>query len=174
MQTTHMQYGTSSVIVANATKKCKTCGEEKLLTDFYAHTKMRDGYRNQCKVCVCARTRQYALDHPEHTRAVQKIRDAKPERRATREIYRQQYKKDHPHKIKAGSAVNNAVRAGKLIKPEQCECCKREADLIHGHHEDYKKPLDVMWLCPTCHAARHKEANNAYLARLNKDYDRYC
>ena len=157
----------------NAAKECKVCSEVKPLVDFYFHAQMRDGYRNQCKVCVCARTRQYDLDHLERTRAVQKIRDAKPERRATREKYRQQYKKDHPHKIKAGSAVNNAVQRGKLIKPDKCERCERQVDLIHGHHEDYEKQLDVMWLCPPCHAERHKEINDAYIARLNKDYDRY-
>jgi hypothetical protein len=26
-----------------------------------------------------------------------------------------------------------------------------------AHHEDYDRPLDVMWLCQPCHKQRHKE-----------------
>ena len=24
---------------------------------------------------------------------------------------------------------------------------------LHGHHADYAKPLDALWVCPGCHAA---------------------
>ncbi len=33
-------------------KECKECLEIKLMTDFYAHTGMSDGYINKCKICV--------------------------------------------------------------------------------------------------------------------------
>ena len=41
------------------------------------------------------------------------------------------------------------------LKPEPCERCGD--DKSQAHHEDYSKPLDVMWLCSQCHADRHKE-----------------
>jgi hypothetical protein len=29
-----------------------------------------------------------------------------------------------------------------------------------AHHEDYDKPLEVVWLCQPCHKQRHKEILN--------------
>jgi hypothetical protein len=51
-------------------------------------------------------------------------------------------------------AVQNALRSGGLVKPERCEDCGAEGD-VHGHHEDYAKPLEVDWLCRGCHGHRH-------------------
>lgn len=59
-------------------------------------------------------------------------------------------------KIKAQSAVNDAIRDGKLTRPDNCSECGIEAR-IHGHHDDYTKPLDVRWLCHNCHIAWHQE-----------------
>ena len=40
-----------------ALKRCKDCGIEKPLSDFYAMRGMRDGFRNQCKLCFAERRR---------------------------------------------------------------------------------------------------------------------
>jgi hypothetical protein len=55
--------------------------------------------------------------------------------------------------------VRHAVRTGKLVKPDICEKCgctpPRRRDgrsLIQGHHHrGYSRPLDVRWLCHSCH-----------------------
>lgn len=54
------------------------------------------------------------------------------------------------------SAVKTALRNGTLIRPNSCEDCGI-ACVPHGHHDDYTKPMDVRWLCPTCHAAIHRK-----------------
>lgn len=56
----------------------------------------------------------------------------------------------------AKDAVYYAVKTGVLIRPDNCERCKRICK-PSGHHDDHNKKLDVMWLCPVCHSARHKE-----------------
>lgn len=48
-------------------------------------------------------------------------------------------------------AVRTAVKRGILIRPTTCEVCGREGK-IQGAHADYSKPLDVRWLCRSCHA----------------------
>lgn len=50
--------------------------------------------------------------------------------------------------------ARRAVDAG-LITKQPCERCG--AGYVHAHHEDYGKPLEVMWLCPFHHSARHRE-----------------
>lgn len=59
-------------------------------------------------------------------------------------------------KHKAREAVAYAVLTGVLIKPDACQEC-HAVGVIHGHHCDYNKPLEVMWLCPTCHGKWHRE-----------------
>src|SRR5580765_3386225 len=52
--------------------------------------------------------------------------------------------------------VFGAIRNGTLVRQpcSQCAAVKAEA-----HHEDYNKPLDVVWLCAGCHRRRHSEIN---------------
>lgn len=57
-------------------------------------------------------------------------------------------------KSKAHEMVAAAIKKGVLSKPSECERCRKEARL-HGHHEDYSKPLCVIWLCNSCHAREH-------------------
>lgn len=45
------------------------------------------------------------------------------------------------------------LRRGKLQKLT-CEHCGSEDSQMH--HEDYSKPLEVMWLCRICHMNLHR------------------
>ena len=60
------------------------------------------------------------------------------------------YEKNKKHKL-AGGKLRYAVKTGRIIKPSQCERCP-STENIQGHHEDYDYPLDVIWLCRSCHA----------------------
>lgn len=59
------------------------------------------------------------------------------------------------------NVVMGALGNGKLI-PEPCEKCGTSPDktngrcVVHAHHDDYNKPLDVRWLCQPCHFEWHK------------------
>lgn len=57
-------------------------------------------------------------------------------------------------------AISDAIRKGKMVRGEICECCQ-----IHGkmeaHHEDYDKPLEVVWLCKSCHVKRHRKIDDS-------------
>lgn len=78
--------------------------------------------------------------------------------RASKEYYKKNAKrmyKKYPERWRARSLVNYAVKTGALIKPKHCERCKDKK--VEGHHEDYSKPLEVMWLCRKHHYERHGE-----------------
>ncbi len=67
-----------------------------------------------------------------------------------------------PKQIRARNKVMKALASGKLI-PQPCENCgkqKRAKDgrnLVHAHHDDYDKPLQVRWLCVKCHYRLHHQ-----------------
>ena len=60
----------------------------------------------------------------------------------------------NPSKINARRVVEAAIKAGVLIKPEACSSCGKKDCRIEAHHEDHAKPLEVDWLCVSCHRKR--------------------
>lgn len=55
------------------------------------------------------------------------------------------------------SAVTKATRHGLLKKASEVNCERCGKQSTHRHHEDYSKPLEVVYLCSRCHKQRHKE-----------------
>lgn len=51
-------------------------------------------------------------------------------------------------KANARAYLNTYVKRGKVIKGV---CIKCGACEVEGHHEDYTKPLEVIWLCKLHH-----------------------
>ena len=66
-------------------------------------------------------------------------------------------------KLSAQRAAKEAVRKGILIRQRCVICVARQDfndDKVHGHHEDYSKPMDVIWLCSFHHIKRHEQLNH--------------
>lgn len=150
-------------------KPCSCCGKTLPLEAFYAHPMMADGHLNKCKECVRAYMRKRnaeimadparaPLEMERHRR---KAKRQYREKRAAGTWQRSEaattYRIRYPERGAAHVAVNRAVREGRLVKPDACEDCGRALPL-HGHHDDYSRPLDVRWLCVDCHFLRHRKA----------------
>lgn len=56
--------------------------------------------------------------------------------------------------------VTAAIKSGELVRLGCCERCGAGGKIV-GHHEDYTRPLDLMWLCTGCHGRRHAELAEA-------------
>lgn len=123
-------------------KSCVECGDEKPLDAFNRRADTPDGRQYQCRACARALARRWAQENPDRNCA-----------KAAR------VRKQNPEMVKAHSAVSNAIRRGDLVRPGCCSSCG-VADRIEAHHPDYSKPLEVEWLCQTCHTEAHREARN--------------
>jgi len=137
-------------------KKCFKCGVTKPLTEFYKHSQMKDGRVNKCKPCNKSDVRKNRAEKVEYYREHDRKRyQEDPSVRARITAVSKKWREDNPDRYKAQTAVNNAVRDGRLTKGV-CEVCGRSD--VHGHHDDYSKPLVVRWLCPVHHRKHHLDA----------------
>jgi len=78
--------------------------------------------------------------------------------RARRNATYRKWKYANLEKIRAGKLLYKAIIRGRIIRPDTCPC---GAPNPSGHHEDYSKPLMVMWLCHKCHMALHHKRHVA-------------
>ena len=142
---------------------CKKCLLPRNEGEWYPSIK------TYCKECWKVKVKKNRESKAEYYREFDRKRAMLPHRVEARKEYqrteagkramlkcRHRYISQNPGKRAAHNAVNNAVRDGKLHKPDICEDCNKPNEIIHGHHEDYSKHLEVIWLCPACHKARHQ------------------
>jgi hypothetical protein len=139
-------------------KKCFKCKSVKLLELFYKHPNMPDGHVNKCKECNKNDVTANRNKNIEKIRSYDRQRAKEPGRiKAVTEISKAWRNEDKRRSV-AHSAVARAIRNGSLFRLP-CVRCAEVKSL--AHHEDYDKPLEVMWLCQPCHKQRHKEINHA-------------
>jgi transposase-like protein len=56
---------------------------------------------------------------------------------------------------RARTIYRNAIKKGILINPKICSECGSMSH-VSGHHDDYNRPMDVRWLCHSCHYDWHQ------------------
>lgn len=62
---------------------------------------------------------------------------------------------DYAHRV-----FRAAISRREIIPVYLCEWCGCRTRQINGHHEDYVKPYNVIWLCLSCHGYRHSKDFN--------------
>jgi hypothetical protein len=131
---------------------------------------MADGHLNKCKKCTKKDTKDNTDKNHDYYLEYDRSRASLPHRVEARLAYSQtetgkesarkakeKWKEENVIKRSANIIIVNAVRDGKIIKPEKCESCGCIPTRLHGHHDDYNFPLTVRWLCSKCHTLWHKE-----------------
>lgn len=137
-------------------KTCFKCNVQKPLTDFYKHSMMADGYVNKCKECNKNDVFEHRLKNIERIRQYDKDRSKNPQRKKANVEINKVWRNEDKRRVQCHSAVAKAIRSGELVR-SPCIKCGDVKSL--AHHEDYDKPLEVIWFCQPCHKQRHKEIN---------------
>ena len=135
-------------------KECFKCKAVKPLEEFYKHPKMPDGHVNKCKECNKNDVTANRNKNIERVRAYDRERAKNPDRRQANLEINRAWREEDTRRSVAHRAVARAIHNGSLVRIP-CIRCGEQKSL--AHHEDYDKPLDVMWLCQPCHKQRHKE-----------------
>lgn len=125
-------------------KTCTKCGTVKEDSAFSKASRSKDGMQDWCKNCMQL-WRESAKGRESHRLGSVKYRQT--DKGIASKI---KYRSGNTEKEIARNKVTYAVRLGKLIKVP-CDCGDKE---VQAHHEDYSKPLEVEWLCRTCHNER--------------------
>ena len=146
------------VIDGQLLRRCSRCGEMKPLDAFSKRKQSPDGLNHHCRKC---RSQVWKTEY----------RHASTERNYEHVLalgrgYKRRsgyWKARNPEHERARAKLHYAVSTGRIVKPTVCEDCGKTA-LLHGHHEDYARPLDVRWLCSICHGLQHRKVPNAQRA----------
>ena len=107
-------------------------------------------------------TSKWILEHPDRFRklAREAMRRWRAKNRKVSLERNKKYRRYRPYssfseklkeQYRAKDAVKKAIQRGKLIRPKKCSRCGK-GGRIEGHHPDYSKRLEVIWLCKKCHA----------------------
>lgn len=135
-------------------RKCIKCRKTKETTDYY---KMSSGrLRKKCKSCYTNQVLNWQKKLPPNTLRgyIKKYSQTPKGKRAINQASRIASKK-FPEKWKARSELRYAVKIGLIKKLNFCQLCEKIKPL-QGHHPDYAKPLEVLWLCSGCHKKVHR------------------
>ena len=117
-------------------------------------------YPEKAKAQKRAQKKRWRLKYPEKVRSQKHAQYLKMKEnptdsyKARRSRINKNYRLKNKIKLFAHQMVYKAVQSGVLIKG-CCVVCGNQS--THGHHEDYNKPLDVVWLCALHHREHHSK-----------------
>ena len=142
-------------------KTCSKCKTPRPITDFYKDRSQPTGHHYHCKFCKRDNNLRWSRENRNHVNQKQKEsrerRPTAPERAREKQRLHWELRTEN---ASANGKLRRAVRLGRIEKPDNCSACgdAMPTRALHGHHEDYAKPLEVEWLCYSCHGAKHQTA----------------
>ena len=145
---------TIQALINRTHKVCPICGEDKSLTEYHKDKHDPYGYYGYCKLCRVKKCREgYARQKSRILDYIKAYRKTEEGKSIRRKEYKNRLEK-YPEKIMAENILGRKIKSG-IIKRGTCEICQKEN--AQGHHPDYSKPLEVVWLCQKHHQELHNK-----------------
>ena len=173
-------------------KKCSVCKKVLSLLMFYKNRHRKDVYSDYCKEC----NNKMGLKYRSPKKGIEtrkKYRDKyiktdKYKEYISKYVRRKEVKERSKINMKKYLSTEKGkqyiikrrkkqqelghkyahLQVCRKLKKLPCQVCGTTKH-IHGHHEDYSKPLDVMWLCAKHHAQLHR-SEKSYNRLVEKYY----
>ena len=134
-------------------KICTKCKELKSIDNFAFIKKGRPLRIPMCRSCTKKTNSEYRSS--EHGKAVIRRQFKRRYNKHADEYINKAtdryFKK--PEAVRAAAQARYALKKG-LIEKKACENCS--SDKVEMHHDDYSRPLEIRWLCRSCHMKEHK------------------
>jgi hypothetical protein len=135
-------------------KYCYLCKQQRELKNFHKDNRRKDGLQTSCKDCKKKLAKVYYMNNRDkHIESRKKYYNSEKGKITALRNYNKMRLK-FPEKTRARRILNKEIDKGNLFKRNSCEICHNSP--THGHHEDYNKPLEIIWLCQRCHYLLHK------------------
>ena len=139
-------------------KICIVCKTDKDLNEYYSDNIKKDKKKNVCKECYDSQVSQYRK-----TEKSKKIRKVMSKRYYSSDKGKlkiaEQSKRYNKLNGRCNKIIYNAIKENKILKGICMVCKEAKTD---AHHENYNKPLEVLWLCRKHHKQLHASMNKAY------------
>lgn len=146
---------------AHIIRKCRGCKIIKDLNEFCKNRTKTLGYDYLCKSCHSKQEKIRRQSNPDKYREINR-QSTKRNSWKWKEMwsrYQKRYCKLYPRRHRANAILNYYVKTKSIKRPNICFNCNRSGK-IEGHHCDYEKPLEIIWLCGICHKQTHRRVTN--------------
>ena len=150
-------------------KTCSMCFKEKPISMFGRRPDSKIGYKSACKPCSNKNTKKWREKNPKYHKNYfhnhkdyfrlhsRKFRENHPgcyEGRCEKEKEHRKYLYILNKKKVQAHRTANIYLYKNNIKKLPCFSCSINEN-IEMHHQDYSKPLEVAFLCKSCHRMLH-------------------
>ena len=150
-------------------KTCSKCKKQKDIEEFFRLKTGEEKRRSNCKKCDNIRNKKAVKKYRQSEKGIEKRRArqrsekhkervkkylSNPKALKLTRASKAKWEKNNKIKKRAHAAIREMIKKGTIQRSKKCSKCGLKGK-IEGHHKDYNKPKEYIWICKACHTAIH-------------------